>query len=166
MSTSPKQQLLDAFKDEIARTQRVLAAFPASASEARPHPTSQSARELVHTFCIEAAISIAAVNGTLDLSKMGSMPAAPATWAEVVKAFDGAYAGLISALEASSDTDLATTVVFMTGPKQLGPMPKAAILQFMLSDHIHHRGQLSVHLRMTGSKVPSIYGPSKDEPWM
>ena len=106
MSTSYKRQPLDAFKDEIARTQRVL------------------------------------------------------------KAFDGAYAGLVSALEASSDADLATTVVFMTGPKQLGPMPKAAILQFMLSDHIHHRGQLSVHLRMTGSKVPSIYGPSKDEPWM
>jgi uncharacterized damage-inducible protein DinB len=53
----------------------------------------------------------------------------------------------------------------MTGPKAIGPVPKGAIVQFMLNDHIHHRGQLSVYLRMTGNKVPSIYGPSKDEPW-
>jgi uncharacterized damage-inducible protein DinB len=34
-----------------------------------------------------------------------------------------------------------------------------------LHDQIHHRGQLTVHLRMAGGRVPSIYGPSKDEPW-
>jgi len=35
----------------------------------------------------------------------------------------------------------------------------------MLDDQIHHRGQLSVYVRMAGGKVPSIYGPSADEPW-
>jgi uncharacterized damage-inducible protein DinB len=35
----------------------------------------------------------------------------------------------------------------------------------MLHDQIHHRGQFSVYLRMVGGKVPSIYGPSGDEPW-
>jgi uncharacterized damage-inducible protein DinB len=40
------------------------------------------------------------------------------------------------------------------------------ILWFMLMDSIHHRGQLSVYVRMTGGKVPSIYGPSGDEPWV
>jgi len=37
---------------------------------------------------------------------------------------------------------------------------------FMLLDSIHHRGQLSVYVRMAGGKVPSIYGPSADEPWV
>jgi len=38
-------------------------------------------------------------------------------------------------------------------------------LWFLLCDQIHHRGQLSVYLRMADGKVPSIYGPSGDEPW-
>jgi len=166
MSASPKQQLIAALKDETARTRRLLNAFPASASEMRPHATSQSAREVAHTLCIEAGVSTAAVNGTLDLSKMGAMPPAPATWGEVLAAFDGAYAGLIGLLEKTADAELDKTVTFLTGPKQMGPVPKLALVQFMLNDQIHHRGQLSVYLRMSGSKVPSIYGPSKDEPWM
>lgn len=48
---------------------------------------------------------------------------------------------------------------------KMGSMRKLDLLRFMLNDHIHHRGQLSVYLRMSGGKVPSIYGPSKDEPW-
>ena len=166
MSGSPKQQLVDAIKDESARTRRLLSAFPTSASELRPHATSQSAREIVHTFCIEAAIGSGVLDGTFDMSKMGSMPPVPATWSEVLTAYDGAYAGLIKALENTTDAELPKTVTFMTGPKQMGPVPKGTIVQFMLNDHIHHRGQLSVYLRMSGSKVPSIYGPSKDEPWM
>ena len=165
MSASAKQQLPDAIKDESARTRRFLNAFPASASEMRPHETSQSAREVAHTLCIEAAISTAALTDTLDMSKLGSLPPAPATWGEVLTAFDGAYAGLVGALETTPDADMEKTMTFMTGPKQMGPVPKQAIVQYMLNDHIHHRGQLSVYLRMSGSKVPSIYGPSRDEPW-
>lgn len=165
MSASPRQLLIDAWKDESARTRRVLTAFPESASEMRPHETSQCARELAHTFCVEAGVGIAALTDTLDLSKMGSMPAPPATWGEVLTAYDGAYAGLISTLENTADDKMGDSVTFFTGPKQMGPVPKMGIVQFMLNDHIHHRGQLSVYLRMSGSKVPSIYGPSRDEPW-
>jgi uncharacterized damage-inducible protein DinB len=39
-------------------------------------------------------------------------------------------------------------------------------LWFIFLDSIHHRGQMSVYLRCAGGKVPSIYGPSADEPWM
>jgi len=56
--------------------------------------------------------------------------------------------------------------VFMVAPKQKGEVPLADFVEFMLGDQIHHRGQLSVYLRMAGGKVPSIYGPSADEPWM
>lgn len=40
------------------------------------------------------------------------------------------------------------------------------LLWFLLFDEIHHRGQFSIYLRMADGKVPSIYGPSADEPWM
>jgi uncharacterized damage-inducible protein DinB len=142
----------------------LLQAFPAAHSEFKPHETSQAAREVVHTLCVEAVLGTMVLNGTLDLTSL-KFPPPPATWADVIKAYHASYDALLAALASTSDADLAATTPFMTGPKAVGPMPKGAIVQFMLNDHIHHRGQLSVYLRMTGSKVPSIYGPSRDEPW-
>ncbi len=166
MAASPKQQLVAALKDERARTTRALRLpFPSSASEFRPHATSQAAREIVHTLCVEALIGTAALDGSLDMKKL-NFPAPPPTWSDVLEAFHGSYDKLSAALDATPDTELAATMTFMVGPKQLGEVPKGEIVRFMLNDHIHHRGQLSVYLRMSGGKVPSIYGPSKDEPWM
>jgi uncharacterized damage-inducible protein DinB len=71
-----------------------------------------------------------------------------------------------SELGKPENQDLDGTVVFMVGPRQKGDVPLADFVEFMLGDQIHHRGQLSVYLRMAGGKVPSIYGPSADEPWM
>jgi uncharacterized damage-inducible protein DinB len=54
--------------------------------------------------------------------------------------------------------------VFKHNGKEMFSMPRiAAFRSWVMSHVIHHRGQLSVYLRMTGSKVPSIYGPSADE---
>lgn len=53
---------------------------------------------------------------------------------------------------------------FFVAPKTMGDIPLMEFLWYSLFDHIHHRGQLSVYLRMVG-KVPSIYGPSGDESW-
>ena len=64
-----------------------------------------------------------------------------------------------------NDAQLNTTVKFMTGPKKMSDLRRMDVLWFLLNDQIHHRGQFSVYLRMAGAKVPSIYGPSKDEPW-
>ena len=55
---------------------------------------------------------------------------------------------------------------FFVGPKQLGDYTRLEFCWFLLHDEIHHRGQFSIYLRMAGAKVPSIYGPSADEPWM
>jgi uncharacterized damage-inducible protein DinB len=48
----------------------------------------------------------------------------------------------------------------------MGEMTRMEWLWFLLHDEIHHRGQFSVYLRMADAKVPSIYGPTADEPWM
>ena len=45
-------------------------------------------------------------------------------------------------------------------------VPRIDFVSFLVNDEIHHRGQLSIYLRMADGKVPSIYGPSGDEPWM
>ncbi|MHB8852143.1 MAG: DinB family protein [Ignavibacteriaceae bacterium] len=51
-------------------------------------------------------------------------------------------------------------------PKKMGDVRCIDLAWMMLLDMIHHRGQFSIYLRMAGGKVPSIYGPSADEPWM
>jgi uncharacterized damage-inducible protein DinB len=72
----------------------------------------------------------------------------------------------MAAVENMPDSRLSEKVTFFTGPKQMGMVPISEVLWLMLMDSIHHRGQLSVYVRMAGGKVPSIYGPSADEPWM
>ena len=47
----------------------------------------------------------------------------------------------------------------------MGELRRMDVLWFLLHDSIHHRGQFSIYLRMVDGKVPSIYGPSADEPW-
>lgn len=161
---SAKQQFLQTLRREHATTRRVVEAFPAEQSELKPHPRSNSARQLIWTFAVEERLILLALRNQLQLG--GGFPKAPDSFDQAVSAFFQTHAELIEALEAASDEDLRGTVKFFTGPGTLGDIPKMDFLWFMLSDQIHHRGQLSVYLRMAGGKVPSIYGPSADEPWM
>lgn len=160
-SASTKQALIQAFENELATTLKVLKAYPQERSELTPHPKCKSARELAWTFAIEQIIATAAIHDKLDLS--GGFPPAPATFAEAMSTFEKAGKDLMTALRGS---DLSGTVRFFTGPKLMGDIPKPAFLWSVLHDQIHHRGQFSIYLRMADGKVPSIYGPSADEPWM
>ena len=65
-----------------------------------------------------------------------------------------------------SDADFNKTIKFMVGPGKMADLRTADVLWTGVMDAVHHRGQFSVYLRMAGGKVPSIYGPSADEPWM
>ena len=160
---TPRRQFLDVLKREHATTRRVIDAFPADQFDFKPHPRSNSAKQLLWTFAIEERLILLALKNELKLG--GGSPQAPATWSECYDAFLQTHAELVNALESASDGDLAGTVKFFTGPVTLGDYPKSEFMWFMLSDQIHHRGQMSVYLRMAGGKVPSIYGPSADEPW-
>jgi uncharacterized damage-inducible protein DinB len=160
---SPREQLLSNLERETATTLKVLKAYPPDQSELRPHPRAKTARELAWMFTLEQKLSTLALRDQLDLS--GGFPPAPADMAEVVAAFEKGREEILTALRGARDEDLDGTVPFFIGPGQMGDVPKVAFLWFILHDQIHHRGQFSVYLRMAGGKVPSIYGPTADEPW-
>lgn len=160
---SPKQQFADVYGKEHATTLKVLKAYPADRASYRPHERSNSALQLAWTFVVENNVAIAALKGPLDLG--GGFPPAPATFAEVLAAYEASAKEMMKVLEATPDARLGETVKFFSGPKQMADYPVIEFLWFMLMDSIHHRGQLSVYLRCAGGKVPSIYGPSADEPW-
>jgi uncharacterized damage-inducible protein DinB len=69
-------------------------------------------------------------------------------------------------IEETPEDELDDKVRFMTGPGTIGKISRMDWLWFLLHDEIHHRGQFSVYLRMADGRLPSIYGPTADEPWM
>jgi uncharacterized damage-inducible protein DinB len=90
----------------------------------------------------------------------------PETVAAMVEALEREHKQVVDTLRPLDEATLATeTVRFFVAPKTLGDIPKIEFLWFLLFDHVHHRGQFSIYLRMADAKVPSIYGPSADEPW-
>ena len=161
---SARQALLESYRRESATTLKILRAFPPDHAELRPHPTSNSAQQIAWTFAIENALIEAALLNQLRMPP--AFPAMPNAWDECVDAYDQGMQRVIALLESARDEEMSDMVPFMTGPRQFEDVSKLFLCTLMLNDSIHHRGQLSVYLRMSGAKVPSIYGPSRDEPWM
>jgi uncharacterized damage-inducible protein DinB len=161
---SARQALLDSYQRESATTIKILRAFPPEHAELRPHPTSNSAQQIAWTFAIENALMEAALLNKLRMPP--SFQSMPASWDECVDVYERGVEHVIALLQKARDEAMNEMVPFMTGPRQFGDVSKLFLCTLMLNDSIHHRGQLSVYLRMTGARVPSIYGPSRDEPWM
>jgi uncharacterized damage-inducible protein DinB len=158
-----KAQLHDRFAREHATTMRVIRAFPEPQWAFRPHERSPSAFDLLATMVRELAGVEAVLNRTWTMPP--TFPDGPTTWSDGVTMLDDAGARVIDGLARSPDGRLTESVVFFTGPGTAGPMPVHDLLWFWLLDTIHHRGQLSVYVRLAGGRVPAIYGPSADEPW-
>ena len=159
-----KRQYLDIFAKEFPTTLKVMKAYPPGQDDFKPHERSYSACQLVHSFAQENGLVVQAIRG--DLKMPPDVPPAPATYAQAVAHYERGARELIAAAEKMPESRLFETVTFFTGPGKMGQVPVSDILWIMLKDSIHHRGQLSVYVRMAGGKVPSIYGPSADEPWM
>ena len=165
--TSQKEQFLNAYDREHATTMKVLRAFPAEQMEFRPHPRSMSARELAWVFVVERGLGrMIFENAFASGMPPGETPKAPDNWQAILAAAESAHREFGDMVRAMPDEQLMESVKFFTGPRTLGDFTRMEVAWFLLHDEIHHRGQFSVYLRMAGGKVPSIYGPSADEPWM
>ena len=163
-TVSGKQQFLDTFAREFATTMKVLRAYPANQFDFRPHMRAKSARELAWTFVIEQNLLDRAFSNE-PMFAGGGPPPAPNDFQAILVQLEADQQKLVEKLRRIPEDDFHDIMQFPTGPGQMGDWSKLAFAWFILSDHIHHRGQYSVYVRMAGGKVPSIYGPSADEPW-
>lgn len=165
-TSTPRQQFLDAYEREHAITMKVLRAFPPEKSELQPHPKCKTARDLAWIFVLERGLGKAAMSNAFATGQVGGgPPPAPEKWEDVLTALEGAHAEFRDVVNSFSDEQLNEPIKFFGGPKTLVDIPRLAFAWFLVHDQIHHRGQLSIYLRMADGKVPSIYGPSGDEPW-
>jgi uncharacterized damage-inducible protein DinB len=166
-ATSPKQQFLDGFEREHQITLRVLRAYPTDKLDLRPHSKCKTARELAWLFAMEQGMAEKALTTGLDWSvPPAPMPPAPASMDAIVAAIDQGHKRVAQIVSGMRDQDLLGTVKFPVAPKTIDDVSKGQLLWMLLCDQIHHRGQFSIYLRMADGKVPSIYGPTADEPWM
>jgi uncharacterized damage-inducible protein DinB len=150
--------LLNALDSEVPATRRVILAIPEDKLDYSPDAKAMNALKLAfHIAGSEVWFLESIAAGAFGPFPEGDGPATPAA---VVEWYDAARAAAREKVAVLSGDQLAAIVDFY-GMFQL---PAAAYLNFANVHSIHHRGQLSSYLRPMGSKVPSIYGGSADEP--
>jgi uncharacterized damage-inducible protein DinB len=143
---------------EMQTTLKVLQAYPEAKVNLKPAEKSRTAAELAMIFAVEERVlkSLLETGATnLDFLR----PTIPSTIAEIIAAFQQAIAANDAVLATLTPQQFDRPVNFYGMNISLGDA-----LWFELFDHIHHRGQLSVYVRLAGAKLPSIYGPTADAP--
>ncbi|HEY3279680.1 MAG TPA: DinB family protein [Gemmatimonadales bacterium] len=161
---SERERFLASWEREYPVTMKVLRAYPASKADLKPHPRARSATDLAWTFVFEGFGASQAVDGEFKFPPP-DMPPKPGTWEGVVAECERGFRWLADKVRKADESFLNTTVKTVTGPKRTSDVRRLDFLWQTLMDMVHHRGQLTVYLRMADGKVPSIYGPSADEPW-
>lgn len=153
-----KQDLLSLYGQELKTTAKVIAALPEGNMDYKPNEEkSNSLKSIVNTLIVGNFMNMKFLKGEQPSNSMDGVPEFDSI-AGAVEANDKMAAEFMSALEAASDEDLQQ-------PFSMWGMEgtRADIIMGMMRDMIHHRGQLSVYIRLLNGKVPSIYGPTADD---
>ena len=148
---------------EAATTRRVLERVPDAQLSWSPAPKSRSLGHLaMHNASNPDGVTAMVIPNPTEFP--GISDTMPTSTAEVLATLDASVAAAATRLAAMSDADLAEVWRVHAGDRELMAMPRIAFLRTVLLNHwYHHRGQLSVYLRLRGVPLPSIYGPSADE---
>ena len=155
-----RDMMVDGVKREAELTKKVILAVPDARSDYRPDPHARTAKDLawhIATSDVHFAESVA----NLKFEMAGKSPEIPATIADMVAWYDEHLQQALGRLEKMSAEQLLTPIDFVG----LFNFPSVLYLSFLNNHTIHHRGELATYLRPMGSKVPSIYGGSYDEPF-
>ena len=160
---SLSQAFLQEFDTEAKTTRRVLERVPADKLSWKPHPKSMSLGELaLHTAMVPGFICGWACEEETKFT--GDKPPVATSTAEIVAAHDKSVAKYKEVLGQLGDDGLTKNWKASAGGQTVFEMPKSALIRSIALNHwYHHRGQLSVYLRLLDVPVPSIYGPSADE---
>jgi uncharacterized damage-inducible protein DinB len=163
-----RDMLLPEFDREMSTTRKTLERVPESCCDWTPHEKSMKMGRLAgHIAELPSLAAAALAQDSFDIAPPGAPPRTPNVMTsrqQVLEMFDKNVASARSALTTISDEELMRQWSFRRGGKDLLTMPKVAAFRAFVVNHvIHHRGQLSVYLRLNNVAVPSIYGPSADE---
>jgi uncharacterized damage-inducible protein DinB len=161
---SISQGLLPEFDQEMAGTRKCLERVPEGKTEWQPHPKSMTLGRLAgHLAELPNWIVESMKRDELSLDGQFT-PFISSSPKELLAMFDARVAEARALIESATDEDMMKPWSLKVRGQTAFTMPKIAVLRGMVINHIiHHRGQLTVYLRLNDVPVPSLYGPSADE---
>jgi uncharacterized damage-inducible protein DinB len=156
------------FDHEAVSTRKMLERVPVDKFDWAPHTKSMKLGNLVnHITSFPGRVKMVLNVDQFDSKSPEAValrPTVPGTTKELIARWDKNIEDMHAAVTEVSEEQLAGTFTWMAGQETIYSLPrKVALRSFILNHMIHHRGQLSVYLRLLDIPVPSIYGPSADE---
>jgi uncharacterized damage-inducible protein DinB len=163
-----RDTILPEFDHEMETTRKTLERVPEDKADWKPHETSMGMGRLAGHIAELAGFGALTFQGdSFDFAPGGKsvmQPTVMTSRKQLLEIFDKNVAATRAAISKASDEDLHRSWTLMNNGKTFFSMPRIGALRSMILNHvIHHRGQLSVYLRMNKVPIPSIYGPSGDE---
>jgi hypothetical protein len=161
--------LVPEFDEEMTATRRVLERVPDGKSSWKPHPKSMTLGRLATLLAELPAWAVNAVTrDELDIMPPGGPPPrfeALESTARILELFDRNAAAARTAIGKTGDAEFKRPWAFKVSGRTVATNPKFTVYRRTVLNHmVHHRGQLTVYLRLLGVPVPSVYGPTADEP--
>lgn len=154
--------LLPEFDHEMAVTRRLLERVPTEKGEWKPHVKSFSIGHLAQLLSFMPGwITNTLRETSLDLGTFAGYSYERTD--KLLAEFDRHVRDAHGALAAARDEDFAVMWSLKRGDQVFMSMPRGAVVRQTISHIVHHRGQMSVYLRLLDIPVPSIYGPTADE---
>jgi uncharacterized damage-inducible protein DinB len=165
-------QIIDLFVAELdretTRSRRALENLPEGKSDWKPHDKSMQFGYLANMVAtMPMWITMMLRQDELDIAPPGGSShkwPSPTTKAEYVAALDNAAAEAKQVLRDTSEAHLLTPWRLLAGGKVVSEHPRHEMIRDTINHWAHHRGQMTVYLRLMGAAVPSLYGPSADDP--
>lgn len=152
---------------EAAKSRRVLEQVPTGKRDWKPHERSMELGYLSDLAAnIFSWVGMAITMDELDIAPKDGATHKPTplnTSAELVAALDKAVAQAREALQKTTDAHLDTTWRLLAGGQVAFEQPRHQVIRDTFLHSAHHRGQMTVYLRLLGAKVPSVYGPTADD---
>ena len=157
--------ILEEFRTEVATTKRVLERVPAEKLAWKPHVKSMSLGQLAwHVATIPGGVSRIAQQSSFDVAQGNFVPPQPASKAEILQAFEQSCTDAEAFLQALADRQAVESWRLLNRGAEVFVKPRISVIRTIMLNHwYHHRGQLSVYLRLLDVPVPIIYGRSADE---
>ena len=157
--------MLDEFREEAAITKRVLDRVPADKLSWKPHQKSMSLGQLaIHVATVPGALAKITQLDGFDASQANFVPSSPKNLDEIHSAFEQSVRDVEACLQGMTEQKAQADWCLTHKDKKIFTKPRISVMRSIMLNHwYHHRGQLSVHLRLLDVPVPVIYGRSADE---
>jgi len=159
------EPLLAEFREEAAITRRVLERVPADKLTWKPHAKSMSVGQLAwHVATVPGSLARLVQLESFDVTQGNFEPPCPKSVDEVLTAYDQSVQDAEQCLRSMTDDKVKGHWRLMRKDQQIFARPRTEVMRSIMFNHwYHHRGQLSVYLRLLDVPVPVIYGRSADE---